>query len=51
MISNGPICPNCKSSNLSDDWTGIVIVMDPKNSKIAEKMGIRVPGKYAIRVR
>jgi len=51
MISNGPICPNCKSSNLSDDWTGIVIVMDSKNSEIAEKMGIKVPGKYAIRVR
>jgi len=51
MISNGPICPNCKSSNLSDDWTGIVIVMDPKNSEIAEKMGIKTPGKYAIRVR
>jgi DNA-directed RNA polymerase subunit E" len=51
MISNGPICPNCKSSNLSDDWTGIVIVMDPKNSEIAQKMGIKAPGKYAIRVR
>jgi len=51
MISNGPICPNCKSSNLSDDWTGIVIVVDSENSEIAEKMGIKVPGKYAIRVR
>jgi len=51
MISNGPICPNCKSSNLSDDWTGIVIVMDPEHSEIAEKMGIKAPGKYAIRVR
>ncbi len=51
MISNGPICPNCKSTNLSDDWTGVIIVIDPTNSQIAQKMKISAPGKYALRVR
>jgi DNA-directed RNA polymerase subunit E" len=51
MISAGPVCPNCKSTNLSDDWTGVVIVVDPNNSEIAKKMIIKTPGKYAIRVR
>jgi DNA-directed RNA polymerase subunit E" len=51
MISAGPVCPNCKSTNLSDDWTGLVIVIDPNNSEIAKKMVIKIPGKYAIRVR
>jgi DNA-directed RNA polymerase subunit E" len=51
MISMGPICPNCKSSNLSDDWTGLVIIIDPENSEIAKKMNIKNPGKYALRVR
>ncbi len=51
LISAGPICPNCKSTNLSDDWTGFVVVIDPNNSEIAKKMTIKTPGKYAIRVR
>jgi DNA-directed RNA polymerase subunit E" len=51
MISAGPVCPNCKSTNLSDDWTGVVIVINPDNSEIAKKMTIKTPGKYAIRVR
>jgi DNA-directed RNA polymerase subunit E" len=50
-ISNGPVCPNCKSTNLSDDWTGLVIVVDVEKSEIAKKMRIKSPGRYAVRVR
>lgn len=51
MVSSGPICPNCKSSNLSSDWSGLLIVIDPENSEIAKKLNIKTPGKYALRVR
>jgi len=51
MISIDPVCRNCKSTDLSDDWIGFVIVIDPENSEIAKKMGIKTSGKYAIRVR
>ncbi len=51
MISAGPVCPNCKSTNLSDDWTGFVVVLEPANSEVAHMMGVKVPGKFAIRVR
>lgn len=51
FISNGPVCPNCKSTNLSDDWSGLVVIMDPANSEVAKRMGITAPGRYAIRVR
>ena len=51
FISNGPVCPNCKSTNLSDDWSGLVVIMDPANSEVAKKMGISEPGRYALRVR
>jgi DNA-directed RNA polymerase subunit E" len=51
MISAGPVCPNCKSTNLSDDWTGFVVVLDPDTSEVAHLMGIKVQGKFAIRVR
>jgi DNA-directed RNA polymerase subunit E" len=51
LLSNGPVCPNCKASNLSNDWTGLLIVIDPQTSEVAHKMGIKAPGRYAVRVR
>ncbi len=51
FISNGPVCPNCKSTNLSDDWSGLVVIMDPSTSEVAKRMGITAPGRYALRVR
>jgi len=51
MLSTGSICPNCKSSNLSEDWIGLFVVIEPQASEVARKMGIKTPGRYAIRVR
>jgi DNA-directed RNA polymerase subunit E" len=51
-LTTGSICPNCKSTNLSDDWTGIVVIMDPEGSYIAEKLGVKkTSGRYALKVR
>ena len=51
FISSGPVCPNCKSPNLSDDWTGLVVIIDPVSSEVAKKIGITAAGRYALRVR
>jgi DNA-directed RNA polymerase subunit E" len=51
FVSNGSVCPICKSTNLSDDWSGLVVVMDPAVSEVAKKMGIKSAGRYALRVR
>ena len=51
FISNGPVCPNCKSTNLSDDWSGLVVIIDPLVSEVAKTMGIKAAGRYALRVR
>lgn len=51
FISNGPICPNCKSNNLSEDWSGLVVIVNPTTSEVAKRMGITAAGRYAIRVR
>lgn len=50
-ISYGSICPNCNESNLSDDFSGIVIIIDPETSAIARAMGVKTKGHYALRVR
>lgn len=51
LITSANICPNCKKSSLSNEWTGEIIVVDPERSQIAKKAGITKPGRYALRVR
>jgi len=46
----GKECPACKNSDLTKNWRGMVIILDP-DSKIAEPMDIDTPGKYTIRMR
>lgn len=45
------LCPNCKTSNFSDEWHGLVAIINPKRSIIAERLEIKAPGKYALKVR
>ena len=43
-------CPVCKTSELTKNWKGILVVIDA-NSEIAKEAGITAPGKYAVRVK
>jgi DNA-directed RNA polymerase subunit E" len=45
------MCPKCKTANLSDDFSGLVIIIDPAESEIAKAMRIKEKGRYALRVR
>lgn len=51
LIFVGSACPNCKATSLSDDFTGLVIILDPEKSAIAHAMKIKKKGRYALRVR
>ncbi len=44
-------CPRCGSTDFTEEWDGMIIVLDPENSRIAEILGIKEPGRYAIRIR
>ncbi|HJW65756.1 MAG TPA: transcription elongation factor subunit Spt4, partial [Candidatus Bathyarchaeia archaeon] len=45
------VCPRCKSTSFSDDYSGIVIMFDPETSAIAKAMNIKEKGRYALKVR
>ena len=51
FISDGSICPNCNESDLSDDFSGVVLIIDPEGSAIARAMKVKKKGHYALRVR
>ena len=43
-------CPRC-GGELSREWQGYLVVIDPEKSEIARKMGIHAAGRYALRVK
>jgi len=49
-VTTEKVCPTCKSSDLTPDWNGIVLVVNPTDSKIADTLNIKQKGKYAIKV-
>ncbi len=50
-IFSGSICPECKSTNMSEDWSGLILIFDLERSEIAKKLDIKKNGRYAVRVR
>jgi DNA-directed RNA polymerase subunit E" len=49
-VTISKVCPACKSSDLTPDWEGIVVVANPTESRIAKTLKITVKGKYALKV-
>ena len=43
------VCPVCGSTEFSEDWEGMIIVIDPA-SELAREINIEKPGIYAIKV-
>jgi DNA-directed RNA polymerase subunit E" len=50
-VVDGESCVVCGSTNLSVDWAGYLVIIDPAHSDIAKKMNIDLPGRYALKVR
>ncbi len=51
LLVRDQMCPECKTSFLSDDYGGLLIVFDPEGSQIARKLDIKKKGRYALKVR
>lgn len=50
-VVDGDSCAVCGSSNVSTDWSGYLVIIDPARSEVAKKMNINLPGRYALKVR
>lgn len=48
-ITIGKVCPVCKSTELSSDWSGTIVIFD-SNSLVASTLQISTPHKYALKV-
>lgn len=49
-VTDEEICPVCKVST-TQYWSGYIGILNPVKSEIAQRMGIKIPGQYALKVR
>ncbi len=43
-------CPNDGSTELSNEWSGLIIIINPARSQVAKTLGITKSGRYALKV-
>jgi|TARA_B100001750_G_scaffold58582_1_gene46341 DNA-directed RNA polymerase subunit E" len=46
-----PKCLKHPDTQLSEDWQGFTIILDPTRSEVARALGIEESGSYALKVR
>jgi len=51
LFVEGDSCPSCKNNKFTNNWQGRIFILNPEQSIVAQKMGIKVKGEYAIKVR
>lgn len=49
-LTSGKVCPICNSTDLSSRWSGLIIVLNPEKSKVANILNLKSKGRYAIEV-
>ena len=47
----GKSCPVCKTSKLTTNWSGVVMIFNSSKSLIAKKLGADFPGTFALKVK
>jgi DNA-directed RNA polymerase subunit E" len=51
VITEEASCPICKGTDLSDDYSGLLVILVPSGSQLAQKMEIKKEGRYALKIR
>lgn len=51
LFVTGSKCPVCNDNQFSENWKGRLFILDTEKSEIAQKIGIKAKGEYAIKVR
>jgi RNA polymerase subunit RPABC4/transcription elongation factor Spt4 len=51
LFVEGAECPLCKGKQFVSNWKGRIAVVDFSRSRIAEKIGMKANGEYAIKAK
>ncbi len=51
IFVDGPTCPVCKGNQFAETWKGRVFISNVEKSEVAQKVGFKVKGEYAIKIK
>ncbi len=52
LIVEGAVCPLCNTADfLTKTWEGHIFIINPQESQVAEAIGAKTPGKYALKIK
>ena len=51
MVEEGDKCPNCGSKEITENFKGRAVILNPEKSEVAKKLNLKQSGNYAIKTR
>jgi DNA-directed RNA polymerase subunit E" len=51
ILNEEKACPGCQGNDLTEKFSGQIIILDSERSEVAKSAEIKGPGKFAIRVK
>lgn len=51
IVESADKCPKCGSKELTDRFSGLLIVLNPEKSEVAKVAQVSSVGRYALKVR
>lgn len=51
IVESSDKCPKCGSAELTDRFSGMLIVLDAEKSEVAKVANVNSVGRYALKVR
>ncbi len=51
IVESADKCPKCGSTELTDRFSGMLIVLDAEKSEVAKVANVNSVGRYALKVR
>ncbi len=46
-----PACPLCAGTEFTEKYNSIAMIFDAQKSEVAQKIGAKAPGRYAIKIK
>lgn len=51
MVEEGDKCPSCGSKEITENFKGRAVILNPEKSEVAKKLNLKQGGNFAIKVR
>lgn len=51
IFEEGESCPLCNAEEVSEKFNSQIIVFEVEKSELAKRVGAKVPGRYAVRIK